>query len=159
MAGNPSVLQPGFEHIVMTRGRPYNQGLRKPSGPCLPKACTVAIKQRNAGRNESRPCLIDINYHNEARALADSAQIQRARPVPEREHAVDGRDARSVRVTVLHGPAAYVQSNNVTQASLCQIDFYDKVRAGADVVITVTADSCGTSVPRFISTGGLATTR
>ncbi|KAH9083617.1 hypothetical protein EDB83DRAFT_2547146 [Lactarius deliciosus] len=139
MAGNLSVLQPGFEHIVMTRGRPYNQGLRKPSGPCLPKAY--------------------INYHNEARALVDSAQVQRARPLPEREHAVGGRGARSVRVTVLHGPAAYVQSNNVTQASLWQIDFYDKFRAGADVVITVTADSCGTLVPRSISTGGLATTR
>ncbi|KAH9176504.1 hypothetical protein EDB89DRAFT_2240336 [Lactarius sanguifluus] len=72
---------------------------------------------------------------------------------------VDGLDERSVRATVLHGAAAYVQSNNVTQASLCQIDFYDTFRAGADVVITVTADSCGASVPQSISTGGLATTR
>ncbi|KAH9160293.1 hypothetical protein EDB89DRAFT_2235920 [Lactarius sanguifluus] len=72
---------------------------------------------------------------------------------------VDGLDARSVRATVLHGAAAYVQSNNVTQASLCRVDFYDTFRAGADVVITVTADSCGASVPQSISTGGLATTR
>ncbi|KAH8994076.1 hypothetical protein EDB92DRAFT_2113617 [Lactarius akahatsu] len=63
---------------------------------------------------------------------------------------VDGLDARSVRATVLHGAAA------------CQIDFYDTFRAGADVVITVitvTADSCGASVPQSISTGGLARTR
>ena len=80
---------------------------------------------------------------------------------------VDGFDARSVRATVPHGVAAYVQSvrvNNVTQASPCHFDFYDTFRVGADVVITVTADraaadSCGASVPQSISTGGFATTR
>jgi len=80
---------------------------------------------------------------------------------------VDGFDARSVAATVPPGAAAYVQSvrvNNVTQASPCHFDFYDTFRAGADVVITVTADraaanSCGASVPQSISTGGFATTR
>ncbi|KAH9176527.1 glycoside hydrolase family 92 protein [Lactarius sanguifluus] len=80
---------------------------------------------------------------------------------------VDGFDASSVRATVPLGAAAYVQSvrvNNVTQASPCHFDFYDTFRAGADIVITVTADraaadSCGASVPQSISTGGFATTR
>ncbi|KAH8994062.1 glycoside hydrolase family 92 protein, partial [Lactarius akahatsu] len=80
---------------------------------------------------------------------------------------VDGFDAGSVRATVPLGAAAYVQSvriNNVTQASPCHFDFYDTFRAGADIVITVTADraaadSCGASVPQSISTGGFATTR
>lgn len=52
---------------------------------------------------------------------------------------VDGLDARSLRATVPHGAAAaHVRGNNATQASLCQFDFYDTFRAGADVVITVT---------------------
>ncbi|KAH9054266.1 glycoside hydrolase family 92 protein [Lactarius vividus] len=80
---------------------------------------------------------------------------------------VDGFDAGSVRATVPLGTAAYVQSvrvNNVTQASPCHFDFYDTFRAGADIVITVTADraaadSCGASVPQSISAGGFATTR
>ncbi|KAH9083636.1 glycoside hydrolase family 92 protein [Lactarius deliciosus] len=80
---------------------------------------------------------------------------------------VDGFDAGSVRAMVPPGAAAYVQSvrvNNVTQASPCHFDFYDTFRAGADIVITVTADraaadSCGASVPQSISTGGFAMTR
>jgi len=80
---------------------------------------------------------------------------------------VAGFDARSVNATVPRGAAAYVQSvriNNATQASPCHFDFYDTFRAGADIVITVTADratanNCGASVPQSISTGGFAATR
>jgi hypothetical protein len=89
---------------------------------------------------------------------------------------VEGFDARSVRETVPHGAAAYVQSvrvstpsnGNVTvaveNASRCHFDFYDTFRVGADIVITVTADrnaanSCGASVPQSISTGGFAMVR
>jgi hypothetical protein len=73
--------------------------------------------------------------------------------------------------TIPSGVAAYVQSvsvttpnGNVTMPSLCNFDFYDTFRVGANIVITVTADresanSCGGSVPQSISVGGFAKTR
>lgn len=84
---------------------------------------------------------------------------------------VEGFDARSLQETIPHGAAAYVESvsvstsnGDVTMPSLCNFDFYDTFRVGADIVITVTADrnaanSCGESVPQSISTGGFAKTR
>jgi hypothetical protein len=56
-----------------------------------------------------------------------------------------------------------VQVNNVTQASHCHFDFYDTFRVGADIVITLTADTgrenCGASVLQSPSTGGFVMTR
>ena len=86
---------------------------------------------------------------------------------------VDGYDARSVRATIPQGAATYVQSVQIIDAgvaqleeatSRCYFDFYDTLRVGADVVITLTsnrtaAQDCKGEVPHSISTGGFATVR
>ncbi|KAF7969869.1 hypothetical protein HWV62_25649 [Athelia sp. TMB] len=80
---------------------------------------------------------------------------------------VEGYDAKSVQAIIPAGAAAYVANvtvNGVPTTSRCHFDFYDTIRIGGNITITVTANKtlandCAGSVPESISTGGFAIAR
>lgn len=76
-------------------------------------------------------------------------------------------DARSVQKTIPKGAAAYVKSvtvNGLQMQSRCHFDFYDTFRVGGNIELDLVADansvdSCGSTLPESLSTGGWATVR